>query len=312
MTRPDSPADPADETRPARRAAEPPNPAPPVEPPPFEPPPFDPPAARPAPPRELGDGGAAADDLQRMSLLEHLDELRKRIVYSLLALIVAFGVCWAYVREFYAFLEAPIRPYLPEGTKLSYLGVADPLVLYIKVALLGAVFLAAPVLLYQAWRFISPGLYARERRWAVPFILFGTGFFVAGGCFAYYVAFPMAVRFLLGIGDLFQPVITIERYFRFLMTVILGLGLMFELPIVIFILSQIGLVTPRFLIRHFRWAVLLIFIAAAIITPTPDVINLCVFALPTIGLYLLGVAAAAIAQGARGKREAESGPGSAR
>jgi sec-independent protein translocase protein TatC len=237
-----------------------------------------------------------------MSLLDHLDELRRRILYSLITLVVAFGVCWTWVQEIYVFLEQPIRPWLPEGTKLSYLGPADPLMLYIKVALLAGVFLAAPVILYQAWRFISPGLYPRERRWALPFILFGTLFFLGGGAFAYYVAFPFAVKFLLGVGELFQPVITIERYFRFLMTVILGLGLMFELPIVIFILSQVGLVTPRFLIRHFRWAVLLIFLAAAVITPTPDVVNLCVFALPTLALYLLGVAAAAVAQRARRKR----------
>jgi len=240
-----------------------------------------------------------------MGLLDHLDELRRRIVYSLAALVAASLLCWTYVEQIYAFLEAPIRPHLPEGTKLSYLGPADPLMLYIKVALLAGLFLAAPVLLYQAWRFISPGLYPKERRWAVPFILLGTAFFLAGGAFAYYVAFPLAVKFLLGVGDLFQPVITIERYFRFLMTVILGLGVMFELPIIIFLLSQVGLVTPRFLMRHFRWAVLLIFLVSAIITPTPDVINLCVFALPTIGLYLLGVGAAALARRGKGR---EKGP----
>lgn len=245
---------------------------------------------------------AAADDLPQMTLLDHLDELRKRIMWSLVALLVAFLVCWTFVQEIYSFLEEPIRPFLPEGTKLSYLGPADPLMLYIKVALLAGVFLAAPFLLWQIWRFVSPGLYSRERRWAAPFVILGTLFFLGGGSFAYFVAFPFAVEFLLGIGEQFQPVITIERYFSFLMTVILGLGLMFELPIVIFVLSQIGLVTPQFLIRHFRWAVLLIFVTSAIVTPTPDVVNLCVFAVPTIGLYLLGVAAAWVAQrGGRGR-----------
>jgi sec-independent protein translocase protein TatC len=239
-------------------------------------------------------GGAEPGELAQMSLLDHLDELRRRIVYSLVALVVAFLVCWTWVAEIYAFLERPIHPHLPEGTRLSYLGPADPLMLYIKVALLAGVFLAAPFLLYQAWRFVSPGLYRRERRWAAPFVVLGTLFFLGGGAFAYYIAFPFAVEFLLGIGVEFQPVITIERYFRFLMTVILGLGLMFELPIVIFILSAAGLVTPGFLIRKFRWAVLLIFIVSAIVTPTPDVFNLCLFALPTIALYLLGVGAAAL------------------
>lgn len=243
-------------------------------------------------------------ELPQMSLLDHLDELRRRILYALATLIVAFLVCWTWVEEIYAFLERPITPHLPEGTKLSYLGPADPLMLYIKVALLAGLFLASPVLLYQAWRFVSPGLYRRERRWAIPFILLGTLFFLGGGAFAYYVAFPFAVEFLLGIGGAFQPVITIERYFGFLMTVILGLGLMFELPIVIFVLSAAGLVTPGFLIRKFRWAVLLIFVVSAVITPTPDVVNLCIFALPTIGLYLLGVGAAALVQ--RRKRSPEA------
>ena len=247
---------------------------------------------------------APGDELPRMGLLDHLDELRRRIVYTLVALVVACGVCWTFVEEIYAFLERPILPFLPEGTKLSYLGPADPLMLYIKVALLAGVFLASPFLLYQAWRFIAPGLYARERRWAAPFVVLGTGFFLAGGAFAYYVAFPFAVEFLLGVGEQFQPVITIERYFRFLMTVILGLGVMFELPIVIFVLAQVGVVTPGFLMRHFRWAVLLIFLTAALITPTPDVVNLCIFAVPTIGLYLLGVAAAWVTTRGRRKREA--------
>jgi sec-independent protein translocase protein TatC len=269
----------------------------------------DPPAAASAPAvRGVARRGGAvplvgSEDLPRMSLLDHLEELRRRITYGLVAIVVACLVCWTFVRDIYSFLEAPIRPFLPEGTKLSYLGPADPLMLYVKVALLAGVFLAAPVILYQVWRFVSPGLYPKERRWAAPFILLGSLFFLAGGAFAYYVAFPFAVRFLLGIGDLFQPVITIERYFRFLMTVILGLGLMFELPILIFLLAQIGLVTPRFLMRHFRWAVLIIFFVAALVTPTPDVINLCVFAVPTLGLYLLGVFAAWVSLRGRAKRQ---------
>jgi len=240
------------------------------------------------------DDPQSAEPLQQMSLLDHLDELRRRIIYSLVGLVVSFLVCWAFVDEAFAFLARPIHRLLPEGQRLAFLGVTDPFMLYVKVALLGSVFVASPFLLYQVWRFVSPGLYRHERRFALPFIFFGTAFFLAGGAFAYYVAFPFAVEFLLGVGEQFQAVITIERYFRFLMTVILGLGLMFELPIVIFMLARLGLVTPRFLMRHFRWAVVIIFIAAALITPTPDVFNLCLFALPTIGLYLLGVAAAAL------------------
>lgn len=241
-----------------------------------------------------------------MSLLEHLDELRRRIIHSLVGLVAAFGVCWVLRERIVDFLARPIERLLPEGGKLAFLGVTDAFVLYVKVALLGSLFLASPWLMVQAWRFVSPGLYRREKRWALPFILSGTVFFLAGGAFAYYVAFPFAAEFLLEMGARFQPVLTIERYFRFLMTVILGLGLMFELPIVIFLLARIGLVTPRFLIRHFRWAVLIIFVVAALITPTPDVVNLCLFALPTIGLYLLGVGAAALFPRRRPAAEGES------
>lgn len=237
---------------------------------------------------------APAEQLAQMSLLQHLEELRKRIVHALLGLVVSFALCWAFVGRIFDFLALPVERLLPEGERLAFLGLTDPFILYVKVALLGSVFLAAPWLMLQAWLFVSPGLYRRERRWAAPFILFGTLFFLAGGAFAYYVAFPFAAEFLLQMGARFEPVITIERYFRFLMTVILGLGVMFELPILIFLLARIGVVTPGFLIRKFRWAVLIIFVVAALITPTPDIVNLCLFALPTIGLYLLGVGAAAL------------------
>ena len=235
-----------------------------------------------------------SEDLSRMSLLEHLDELRQRIVRSLIWVGLGFVVCWIFVEQIADFLARPIYRALPEGTKLAFLGVTDPFILYVKVAALAALFLTSPMVLYQVWRFVAPGLYRREKLHALPFIIAGSLFFIGGGAFAYYVAFPFAVDFLLGMGEAFQPVITVERYFRFLLYVILGLGLMFELPIFIFLFAQMGVVTPGFLIRHFKWAVLLIFVAAAFVTPTPDVINLCIFALPTILLYLLGVGAAAL------------------
>jgi sec-independent protein translocase protein TatC len=237
---------------------------------------------------------AASEELPTMGLLQHLEELRSRILWSLVALVAAFFPCWYWRELIYSFLEAPIRPYLPHGQKLAVTGVTDPFLIYFKVAALAAVFVAAPIVLYQLWRFVAPGLYRREKRYAAPFILSGSFFFLAGGAFAYYVAFPMAVQFLLGMGKQFMPLITVDRYLGFLMTVILGLGLMFELPILIFVICALGVTTPRFLMRHFRWAVVLIFVVAAVITPTPDVVNMMIFAVPTLGLYLLGVGAAAI------------------
>lgn len=237
-----------------------------------------------------------------MGLFDHLAELRRRLIWSLAAFLVAFLGCWAWAGEIYDFLAVPIYRLLEargEPPKLVFLGVTDPFVIYMKVAALAGTFVAAPFILHQVWLFVSPGLYKRERLLAGPFILAGWLLFVAGGVFAYYVAFPFAVEFLLGLGGRFQATITVDRYLSFLMTVILGLGLMFELPTLIFLLSRLGIVTPRFLLRHFRWAVLLIFVAAAIVTPTPDVFNLCLFALPTILLYLLGVFVAMLAPGPR-------------
>jgi sec-independent protein translocase protein TatC len=251
--------------------------------------------------------GAASEgeELPRMTLMEHLEELRKRIVRALIGPAIAFAFTWSFRETIAEYLARPIYAALPEGSKLAFLGISDPFVLYFKMTALAAVFVASPFVFYQVWAFVAPGLYGRERRHALPFIFFTSVFFVAGGIFAYTVAFPFAVDFLIGMGAQFQPVITADRYYKFLMYVIFGLGLMFELPVLIFLLSGLGVVTPRFLMRHFRWAVVLIFVVAAFVTPTPDVVNLCIFALPTVGLYLLGVGAAALA--ASGKKKAAEG-----
>jgi sec-independent protein translocase protein TatC len=244
------------------------------------------------------------EELSRMSLMEHLEELRKRIVWSVLAISIAFIPCWAYYRQIYKFLVAPLQAITPPGFKLSFLALTDPFILYFKMAAFAALFVAAPFLLYQLWAFISPGLYERERRLAAPFIFFTSLFFISGGAFGYYVAFPMGAGFLLNVGKDMNAVITADTYFGFLLTVILGLGLMFELPILILLLSLIGVITPGLLMRFWRHAVVIIFIIAAIITPTPDVVNLCIFALPAIGLYFLGVAAAYMAVRSKKRREA--------
>jgi sec-independent protein translocase protein TatC len=239
------------------------------------------------------------EELTRMSLLEHLEELRKRLLWSIISMAVAFVPCWIFVRKIFDFLQRPLNEIRP-GEKLVFLGLADPFLLYFKVAALAALFLAAPLILYQVWGFVAPGLYRKEKLYLAPFLLFGSLFFLGGGAFAYYVAFPMAADFLLKMGEGFEMQLTVERYFSFLLTMILGLGMMFEMPIVILVLAALGVVTPGFLLRHFRWAVLIIFVIAAIITPTPDIVNLCVFAVPAILLYLLGIAAAYLVAPKRG------------
>jgi sec-independent protein translocase protein TatC len=234
------------------------------------------------------------EELPRMTLLDHLDELRRRLSWSAVAIFVAFLGCWYFAPEIFKWLERPILDVLPEGEQLAFTDLAGPFMLYIKVALLAGIFVASPVLLTQVWLFIRPGLYRRERRLALPFVVFTSAFFVAGGYFGYLVAFPMVVRFLLGVGEDFRQVVTIQAYFGMMTKILLGLGLVFEMPMLIFFLARLGIVDARKLIRWFKWAVLLIFVVAAIITPTPDIATQTVFAVPMILLYLLGIGIAAV------------------
>ncbi len=228
-----------------------------------------------------------------MGFLEHLDELRKRLMWSLVSIVVAFLATLSQAKRILEFLLRPIRPMLGDARPV-FIDLTEPFLLYMKVALLAALFLSAPFVLYQVWAFISPGLYARERRYALPFVLFASVFFLAGGAFGYYVGFPVASKFLLSIADEFQPALRISSLFGFQSKIILGLGAVFELPTVIYFLARLGLVTPRFLWRNFKYAILIIFIIAAIITPTPDVVTQCIFAAPMILLYLVGILVAQI------------------
>ncbi len=245
--------------------------------------------------RDSTESSESNDLLPRMSLLDHLEELRRRILRAIVALGIGVAVCLNWAPEILRFLAQPIYKFLPPGAKLAVLGVTDPFLLYFKTALLAGLFLAFPALLWQVWGFVAPGLYRKERRWAGPFVFLGWLFFLAGGAFAYYVAFPFTVEFLLALAGDFEPVITADRYFGFLLTIVLGLGVMFELPLVLTLAARVGLTSAGFLLRNFRWAVLIIFLVAAVLTPTADIVNLCIFALPTIALYLLGVAGAALA-----------------
>ena len=231
----------------------------------------------------------SGEELDRMTLLEHLEELRKRLMWSGAAILLGFLVCWYWAQPLFAWMAVPITQFLPPGEKLAFTSLADPFMLYVKVAGLAGIFLASPILLWQFWMFVSPALYRHERRMVVPFVFFTTVFFLGGGYFGYKIAFPMAVRFLLTVGQDFRQVVTINEYFAMASKVILGLGLVFELPVLIMLLARFGIVTASFLLKYFRFAVLIIFIAAAVLTPTPDIPTQCVFALPMIGLYLLGV-----------------------
>jgi sec-independent protein translocase protein TatC len=164
-------------------------------------------------------------------------------------------------------------------------------VIWVKLPILCSIFLASPCILYQVWAFIAPGLYRKERRWAAPFVLCSAGLFILGGLFAYFVAFRFGLTFLLSIGrgNYVTPMVSITEYFDLFVNVILGVGLVFELPVLIFFLALLRIVTPGFLIRNSRYAILLIFVLAAIVTPTPDVFNLMLFASPMVLLFYVGI-----------------------
>jgi sec-independent protein translocase protein TatC len=243
-----------------------------------------------------------------MGFLEHLDELRRRLLYSLAAVGIAFALALTQARPILEFLLRPVRPYLGDQ-KPVFLDLTEPFVLYMKVGFLVSLFLSAPFVLYQLWAFIAPGLYQRERRMAVPFVLFATVFFLLGGAFGYYIGFPSAARFLLSIASDFQPSLRISSLFTFESRIILGMGLVFELPTVIYFLARLGFVTPGFLWRRFNYAILIIFIVAAVVTPTPDVVTQCLFAAPMIGLYLISILVAHVfgrPRGADARRRAET------
>lgn len=232
------------------------------------------------------------DDLQKMSFLDHLEELRKRLMISFLAMIVGFLACWAFAEPIYAKLQEPLTRFLAPGDKLAYTRLTAPFFLYMKVAFFAGLFLAAPVVLYQLWLFIAPGLYKKERRLAAPFIIFGSLFFIAGGYFGYRFILPATCSFFVETGKQFKQVITVDDYFSFSSVIILASGIVFETPILIFFLARLGIVTPAFLMQKFKYAVVLSFVISAIVTPTPDVVTQAALAVPMILLYLIGVGVA--------------------
>jgi sec-independent protein translocase protein TatC len=232
------------------------------------------------------------DPMPTMGFLDHLEELRRRLVYSLGAVAVGFFVCWGYRERIYAFMQKPIMDALRANgmsDKLVYLNPIEPFNLYLKIAALAGLFLTSPFVLYQVWMFISPGLYRNEKRYVVPFMVSTIALFTVGGYFGYRIVYPRALEFLIDFSKQFQPMITIGEYTSLFLSIILGMGLIFELPILIFFLALMGIVSAGFMWKNFRYAILLIFIVAAIVTPTPDVLSMCIFAAPMVALYALSI-----------------------
>ena len=240
-------------------------------------------------------GSEDKEPLPAMGFLDHLEELRKRLVYSVISVAVGFFACWWKVEKIYDIMQRPIMHALQANgmaEKLVYLNPTEPFNLYLKVAALAGLFLTCPFVLYQVWLFISPGLYRNEKRYVIPFMTSTIFLFAAGGYFGYRIVYPAALDFLISFGKQFQPMITINEYTSLFLSIILGMGLIFEMPVLIFFLALMGIVSPGFMIKNFRYAILVIFIIAAIVTPTTDILNMCIFAAPMIALYGISIGVA--------------------
>jgi len=229
--------------------------------------------------------GSTADTMGReslpeMSLVEHLEELRHRLVVSVAAVVLGALASWAFSDRLFQLLTLPVTRLLPPGEELAYTALTEPFVLYLKMSAVAGIFLASPVVITQAWLFVAPGLYRRERRYA----------------FGYLVLFPIMAEFFLTMGENFRQVLTVGNMFSFLLRTLLGCALIFEWPVVVFFLARLGILTAGAMWRGFRWAVLLIFVVAAVVTPTPDMATQTILAMPMLGLYLLGIGIAWVVQ----------------
>ncbi|MGI9101911.1 MAG: twin-arginine translocase subunit TatC [Terriglobales bacterium] len=246
----------------------------------------------------------ATEHMASMSFLEHLEELRRRIIWSLLWVAAGFGVCWFYAERIFGYMQQPIMTALHAhhlDEKLVYLNPTEPFNMYLKVGFLAGLFVASPLVLYQVWAFIAPGLYKNEKRYVIPFMVSSVGLFVAGGLFGYKMVYPAALDFLIGYGAQFQPMITIGEYTDLFLTIILGLGIIFEMPILVFFLSLMGVISARWMWNNLRYSILVIFIIAAIVTPTTDIMNMCIFAAPMVALYIVSIFIAWLVSPARRK-----------
>src|SRR5262245_59433585 len=226
----------------------------------------------------------------QMSFLEHLDELRRRIINSCIAIGVGIVISFAFIDRIFNFILTPTRQILPTGVKMIYTQPGEAFGMYINIALISGAVLAAPFVMYQVWLFIAPGLYSNEKRMAIPFVLFTTIGFILGASFNHYVAFPFMMQFFASFNgsDLaFLP--RLEATFGLYTKMLLGMGIIFQLPTVVFFLAKMKLVTARFLWNHGKYAILLAYVIAAVITPTGDPWNQTIFAVPMIALYFFSI-----------------------
>jgi sec-independent protein translocase protein TatC len=226
----------------------------------------------------------------KMSFLEHLDELRNRLIYSVYALVGGCVLSFIFVGRIQAFILEPLYTLMGNGQKLAYFGPGEGFMIMMKIGGLGGLFLALPFIIFQLWLFVAPGLYAKEKRFAVPFVLLGTVFFVTGAAFSHYIAFPYTWKFFGGFEtDYMQFVPNATQALSMWMIMLLAFGVIFQMPTIVFFLARMGVVTAGFLIKHFKYAILIIFILGAVLSPGTDVMSQLMMAGPMTVLYILSI-----------------------
>jgi sec-independent protein translocase protein TatC len=226
----------------------------------------------------------------KMSFLDHLDELRRRIIYSLAAVLVGLGIALFFVGRLFQFVFEPMQALLPAGQTLIYTDPSEAFFLQIKIALMAGLILASPVVASQVWLFIAPGLYVHEKKLAIPFIVMSSFFFVAGAAFSHYIVFPIVWRFFVSFNNDFLTFMPrVEPAFSMYLRLVLALGITFQLPTIVLFLARLGVVTPRFMIRHFKYAVLIIVMASAALSPDGGGVGMLAMGGPVIILYILSI-----------------------
>jgi len=246
---------------------------------------------------ELPPASPEPENEVRLSFMDHLRELRKRLGRALVGIAIGmFAVFW-FAEPIYLAVMRPVLETLPEGKReLIFTSLVEPLMVYVKVALYGGIFAAVPWVLWQLWQFVAPGLYRKEKRVVIPFLVSGTTLFYAGAAFCYFVIMPAAFRAMIQFADAaaFGPMLTMSEQLSLVLAMLLGFGIVFEVPVVIAFLSMIGLVEWRTLAKYRRYAIIVNVVAAAVITPTGDPLNLALMAVPMIVFYEVGILAARI------------------
>lgn len=236
------------------------------------------------------------NDEEKQPFLSHLEELRKRLVSISIGVGAGFVICYIFSERLFQLLILPLKNVLPEGDKLIFTNLPEMFLTYLKVSLIAGVLLSSPFIFYQLWLFIAPGLYQREKKYIFPFVIFSTILFVGGSLFGYFVVFPFGFKFFIGFSNEYVKALpSVKQYFSFSIKLLFAFGVVFELPVVVFFLAKMGIVTPELMKKKRKYAILMTFVAAAILTP-PDVITQCMMAGPLIVLYEVGIILARIAQ----------------